>query len=92
LLDGNFADGTGAVTFTFAAADENLTDRIQASGQPVGFQIYNGGVPASFNVLTAGGDTVLIPLVPTGDILPLSVIRVWAAGTTAVAGTIIAFT
>ena len=84
--------GTGAVTFTFAAADENLTDRIQASGQPVGFQIYNGGVPASFNVLTAGGDTVLIPLVPTGDILPLSVIRVWAAGTTAVAGTIIAFT
>jgi hypothetical protein len=84
--------GTGAVTFTFTAADENLTDRIQASGQPVGFQIYNGGVPASFNVLTAGGDTVLIPLVPTGDILPLSVIRVWAAGTTAVAGTIIAFT
>jgi hypothetical protein len=84
--------GTGAVTFTFTAADENLTDRIQASGQPVGFQIYNGGVPASFNVLTAGGDTVLIPLVPTGGVLPLSVIRVWAAGTTAVAGTIIAFT
>ena len=84
--------GTEGCTFTFGAGDETITNRIQASGQPVGFQIYNGGAPATFNVLTAGGDTILIPLVPTGDILPLSVIRVWSAGTTAVLGSTIAFT
>jgi hypothetical protein len=86
--------GTGAVTFTFAAADENLTDRIQASGKPKAFQIYNGHTTvAAFNVLTAGGDTVLLSQVPAGSVLPLAVVRVWSAGTTAAAlGSTIAFT
>jgi len=84
--------GTDGCTFTFNATDEDFTDRIQAGGQPKAFQIYNGGTPATFNVLTSGGDTVLIPLVPTGDVLPLAVVRVWSAGTTATLGTTIAFT
>lgn len=84
--------GTGGATFTFAATDENFTDRIQAGGQPKAFQIYNGGAIASFNVLTAGGDTVLIPVVQAGQILPLAVVRIWSAGTTATLGTTIAFT
>ena len=84
--------GTEGCTFTFGAGDEDFTDRIQAGGQPKAFQIYNGGTPATFNVLTSGGDTVLIPLVPTGDVLPLAVIRVWSAGTTATLGSTIAFT
>ena len=94
LLDGNFADGTGAVTFTFAAADEDFTDQILPAGQPKAFQIYNGHTAvAAFNVLTAGGDTVLIPQVPAGSVLPLAVVRVWAAGTTGAAlGSTIAFT
>ena len=94
LLDGNFADGTGAVTFTFAAADEDFTDQILPAGQPKAFQIYNGHTTvAAFNVLTAGGDTVLIPQVPAGSVLPLAVVRVWAAGTTGAAlGSTIALT
>ena len=94
LLDGNFANGTGAVTFTFAAADEDFTDQILPAGQPKAFQIYNGHTTvAAFNVLTAGGDTVLIPQVPAGSVLPLAVVRVWAAGTTGAAlGSTIAFT
>ena len=94
LLDGNFANGTGAVTFTFAAADEDFTDQILPAGQPKAFQIYNGHTAvAAFNVLTAGGDTVLIPQVPAGSVLPLAVVRVWAAGTTGAAlGSTIAFT
>ena len=94
LLDGNFANGTGAVTFTFAAADEDFTDQILPAGQPKAFQIYNGHTTvAAFNVLTAGGDTVLIPEVPAGSVLPLAVVRVWAAGTTGAAlGSTIAFT
>ena len=94
LLDGNFADGTGAVTFTFAAADEDFTDQILPAGQPKAFQIYNGHTAvAAFNVLTAGGDTVLIPQVPAGSVLPLAVVRVWAAGTTGAAlGSTIALT
>ena len=94
LLDGNFANGTGAVTFTFAAADEDFTDQILPAGQPKAFQIYNGHTTvAAFNVLTAGGDTVLIPQVPAGSVLPLAVVRVWAAGTTGAAlGSTIALT
>ena len=94
LLDGNFANGTGAVTFTFAAADEDFTDQILPAGQPKAFQIYNGHTAvAAFNVLTAGGDTVLIPQVPAGSVLPLAVVRVWFAGTTGAAlGSTIAFT
>jgi hypothetical protein len=94
LLDGNFADGTGAVTFTFAAADEDFTDQILPAGQPKAFQIYNGHTTvAAFNVLTAGGDTVLIPQVPAGSVLPIAVVRVWAAGTTGAAlGSTIALT
>ena len=94
LLDGNFANGTGAVTFTFAAADEDFTDQILPAGQPKAFQIYNGHTTvAAFNVLTAGGDTVLIPQVPAGSVLPLAVVRVWFAGTTGAAlGSTIAFT
>ena len=94
LLDGNFANGTGAVTFTFAAADEDFTDQILPAGQPKAFQIYNGHTAvAAFNVLTAGGDTVLIPQVPAGSVLPLAVVRVWAAGTTGAAlGSTIALT
>ena len=86
--------GTGAVTFTFAAADEDFTDQILPAGQPKAFQIYNGHTTvAAFNVLTAGGDTVLIPQVPAGSVLPLAVVRVWAAGTTGAAlGSTIAFT
>ena len=94
LLDGNFANGTGAVTFTFAAADEDFTDQILPAGQPKAFQIYNGHTTvAAFNVLTAGGDTVLIPEVPAGSVLPIAVVRVWAAGTTGAAlGSTIALT
>jgi hypothetical protein len=94
LLDGNFADGTGAVTFTFAAADEDFTDQILPAGQPKAFQIYNGDTTESdFNLLTAGGDTVLIPQVPAGSVLPIAVVRVWAAGTTGAAlGSTIALT
>ena len=94
LLDGNFANGTGAVTFTFAAADEDFTDQILPAGQPKAFQIYNGHTAvAAFNVLTAGGDTVLIPQVPAGSVLPIAVVRVWAAGTTGAAlGSTIALT
>jgi len=85
--------GTGGATFTFEAADENFTDRIQASGQPKAFQIYNGDADASdFNVLTAGGDTVEFQNVPSGGILPVAVIRVWATGTDTAAGTILAIT
>jgi len=86
------ATGTGGCTFTFGTGDETSIDRIQAGGKLKAFQIYNGGVPASFNVLTSGGDTVLIPLVQSGDVLPLAVIKVWDAGTTAALGTIIALT
>ncbi len=73
---------------------EDFTARIQAGGQPKAFQIYNGHTAvATFNVLTAGGDTVLIPQVPAGTILPLAVVRVWSVGTTAAAlGSTIAFT
>ena len=85
--------GTGGCTFTFNATDENFTDRIQAGGQPKAFQIYNGDADASdFNVLTAGGDTMEFQNVPSGDILPVAVIRVWATGTDTAAGTILAIT
>ena len=86
--------GTDGCTFTFNATDEDFTARIQAGGQPKAFQIYNGHTTvATFNVLTAGGDTVLIPQVPAGTILPLAVVRVWFAGTTAAAlGSTIALT
>jgi len=86
--------GTGDVTFTFNATDESFTDRIQASGKPKAFQIYIGHTTvAAFNVLTAGGDTVLLPQVPAGSVLPLAVVRVWFAGTTGAAlGSTIAFT
>ena len=85
--------GTGGATFTFEAADENFTDRIQAGGQPKAFQIYNGDADASdFNVLTAGGDTMEFQNVPSGGILPVAVIRVWATGTDTAAGTILAIT
>ena len=93
LLDGNFADGTGAVTFTFAAADEDFTDQILPAGQPKAFQIYNGDTTESdFNLLTAGGDTVQLLNVQPGALIPLAVVRVWAAGTDTTAGTIIALT
>ena len=84
--------GTLGATFTFEAADENFTDQILPAGQPKAFQIYNGGAASSFNVLTAGGSTVLIPNVQPGAVIPLAVVRVWAAGTTATLGTTIAFT
>ena len=93
LLDGNFADGTGAVTFTFAAADEDFTDQILPAGQPKAFQIYNGDTTESdFNLLTAGGDTVQLLNVQPGALIPLAVVRVWAAGTDTTAGTTIALT
>ena len=93
LLDGNFANGTGAVTFTFAAADEDFTDQILPAGQPKAFQIYNGDTTESdFNLLTAGGDTVQLLNVQPGALIPLAVVRVWAAGTDTTAGTIIALT
>ena len=85
--------GTGGATFTFEAADENFTDRIQASGQPKSFQIYNGDTTESdFNLLTSGGDTVQLLNVQPGALIPLAVIRVWAVGTDTTAGTIIALT
>jgi hypothetical protein len=86
--------GTLGATFTFEAADEDFTDQILPAGQPKAFQIYNGHTTvAAFNVLTAGGDTVLIPQVPAGSVLPLAVVRVWAAGTTGAAlGSTIALT
>ena len=86
--------GTLGATFTFEAADEDFTDQILPAGQPKAFQIYNGHTTvAAFNVLTAGGDTVLIPQVPAGSVLPLAVVRVWFAGTTGAAlGSTIAFT
>ena len=93
LLDGNFANGTGAVTFTFAAADEDFTDQILPAGQPKAFQIYNGDTTESdFNLLTAGGDTVQLLNVQPGALIPLAVVRVWAAGTDTTAGTTIALT
>jgi hypothetical protein len=94
LLDGNFANGTGAVTFTFAAADEDFTDQILPAGQPKAFQIYNGDTTESdFNLLTAGGDTVQLLNVQPGALIPLAVVRVWAAGTTGAAlGSTIALT
>tara|TARA_R110002033_G_scaffold169376_1_gene210072 strand:+ start:784 stop:1749 length:966 start_codon:yes stop_codon:yes gene_type:complete len=85
--------GTLGATFTFEAADENFTDRIQASGQPKSFQIYNGDTTESdFNLLTSGGDTVQLLNVQPGALIPLAVIRVWAVGTDTTAGTIIALT
>jgi hypothetical protein len=85
--------GTLGATFTFEAADENFTDRIQASGQPKSFQIYNGDTTESdFNLLTSGGDTVQLLNVQPGALIPLAVIRVWAAGTDTTAGTIVALT
>ena len=85
--------GTLGATFTFEAADENFADRIQASGQPKSFQIYNGDTTESdFNLLTSGGDTVQLLNVQPGALIPLAVIRVWAVGTDTTAGTIIALT
>jgi hypothetical protein len=85
--------GTGGATFTFNATDENFVDRIQASGQPKSFQIYNGDTTESdFNLLTSGGDTVQLLNVQPGALIPLAVIRVWAAGTDTTAGTIVALT
>ena len=85
--------GTLGATFTFEAADENFVDRIQASGQPKSFQIYNGDTTESdFNLLTSGGDTVQLLNVQPGALIPLAVIRVWAAGTDTTAGTIVALT
>ena len=85
--------GTLGATFTFEAADEDFTDQILPSGQPVAFQIYNGDTTESdFNLLTAGGDTVQLLNVQPGALIPLAVVRVWAAGTDTTAGTTIALT